>query len=59
MTKFQAYMKRYGSGINFYGGPGEAAQKFFVKAPGQKTQCPVSKYAVQTANQCYDIMLVL
>jgi hypothetical protein len=57
MTKFQAYMKRYGSAINFYGGPGEAAHKFFVKAPGQKTQRCVSKYAVQTTNQCYDIMV--
>jgi hypothetical protein len=36
MTKFQPYMKRYGRAINFYGGPGEAAHKYFVKAPGQK-----------------------
>ncbi len=57
MTNFQPYMKRYGSAMNFYGGPGEAANKFFVKAPGQKTQHCVSKYAVQTANQCYDIMV--
>jgi hypothetical protein len=28
-----------------------------VKVPGQKTQRQVSKYAVQTANQCYDIMV--
>jgi hypothetical protein len=34
MTKFQPYMKQYGSAINLYGGPGEAAQKFFVKALG-------------------------
>jgi hypothetical protein len=34
MTKIQPYMKRYGSAINFYGGPGEAAHKYFVKAPG-------------------------
>jgi hypothetical protein len=57
LTKFLPYMKRYGSAINFYGGPGEAAHKLFVKAPGQKTQHRVSKYAVQTANQCYDIMV--
>ncbi len=25
--------------------------------PGQKTQCHVSEYAVQTANQCYDIIV--
>jgi hypothetical protein len=36
-------IKRYGSAINFYG--------------GRKTQRCVSKYAVQTANQCYDIMV--
>ena len=57
MTKLQPYMKRYGSAINCYGGPGEAAHKYFVKAPGQKTQCRVSKFAVQTANQCYDMMV--
>jgi hypothetical protein len=41
MTKFHPYIKRYGSTINFYGGPGEAAHKYFVKAPGQKntTSC--------------------
>jgi hypothetical protein len=50
LIKIQPYMKRYGSAINFYGGPGEAAHKFLVKEPGQKTQRRVSKYAVQTAN---------
>jgi hypothetical protein len=57
MTKFQQYMKRYGGAINFYGGPGEAAHKYFVKAPGQKTQHCVSKFAVQTANQSYEMMV--
>jgi hypothetical protein len=57
MTKFQSYIKRYGSAINFYGGPGEAAHKYFVKAPGQKTQRRVSEFAVQTANQCYDMIV--
>jgi hypothetical protein len=57
MTKFEQYMKRYGSAINFYGGPGEAAHKFFLKAPGQKSQLCVSKYAVQTSNPCYNIMV--
>jgi hypothetical protein len=28
MTKFQPYMKRYSSSMNFYGGPGEAAHRF-------------------------------
>jgi hypothetical protein len=50
-------MKRYGSAIIFYGGPGEAVHKYFVKAPGQKTQHRVSKFAVQTANQCCDMMV--
>ena len=27
----------FGSAINFYGGPGEASHKSFVKAPGKKT----------------------
>jgi hypothetical protein len=57
MTKFQPYVKRYGSAINFYGGLGEAAHKYFVKAPGQETQCRVSKFAVQTANQCYNMIV--
>ena len=38
MTKFQFYMKRYGSAMNLYGGTGESAHKLFVKAPGQTTQ---------------------
>jgi hypothetical protein len=38
MTKMQTYIKLYGSGINFYGGPGEAAHKTFLKSAGQKTQ---------------------
>ncbi len=29
ITKMQEYMKLFGSGINFYGGPGESAQKHF------------------------------
>jgi hypothetical protein len=57
MTKFQSYIKKYGSTMNFYGGPGESAHKFFVKAPGQKTQRRVSEFAIQTTNQYYDIMV--
>jgi len=30
------YMIRYGSAMNFFGGQGESAHKFFVKAPGLK-----------------------
>ena len=57
MTKFQTYIMRYGSAINFYGGTGESAHKIFVKAPGLKTQRRVSEFAVQTARQYY-VMLV-
>jgi hypothetical protein len=34
ITKMQEYMKLFGSGINFYGGPGESAHKQFIKIPG-------------------------
>ncbi len=57
MTKFQSYIKKYGSAMNFYGGPGESAHKFFVKAPGKKTQRHVSEFVIQTANQYCDIMV--
>ncbi len=57
MTKFQSYIKKYGSAMIFYGGPGESAHKLFVKAPGQKTQRRVSEFAIQTTNLYYDIMV--
>ncbi len=57
MAKFQSYIKRYGSAMNFYGGTGESAHKQFVKAPGQKTQRRVSELASQTALQFYDILV--
>jgi hypothetical protein len=31
ITKMQEYMKLFGSGINFYGGPGESAHKYLLK----------------------------
>jgi hypothetical protein len=31
--------------MNFFGGPGEAAHKFFVKAPGLKTQRRAKEFA--------------
>ena len=43
--------------MNFYGGPGEAAHKTFVKSAGQKTQRRVSKFTQQTAHQYYNMML--
>jgi hypothetical protein len=57
MTKFQSYMKKYGKAMIFFGGPGEAAHKFFVKAHGLKTHRPVTKFAILTANQYYDIVV--
>ncbi len=57
MTKMQSYIKLFGSGMNFYGGPGEAAHKTFVKSAGQKTQRRLSKFAQQTAHQYYNMML--
>ncbi len=57
MTKIQSYTQHFGSGMNFYGGPGEAAHKTFVKSAGQKIQRRVGKFAQQTAHQYYNYML--
>ena len=60
MTKFQFYMKWYGSAINFYGGgTGESAHKHFVMAPGQKTQQQVTEFASQVANQYYCMLITM
>jgi len=59
MTKFQFYMKQYGSAINFYGGTGESAHKHFVKAPGLKTQRRVTEFPSQVANQYYCMMVTM
>ncbi len=47
----------FGSGINFYGGPGESAHKQFIKLPGQRTQSRVSEFAQQTALQYYNMLV--
>jgi hypothetical protein len=57
MTKMQSYIKLFGSGMNFYGGPGEAAHKTFVKSAGYKTQRRLSEFAQQTAHQYFSMML--
>jgi hypothetical protein len=57
-TKMQHYIKKFGSAMNFYGGPGEASHKCFVKAPGFKTQRRMREFAVQTAKQYYNLMMV-
>ena len=57
MTKMQEYMTLFGSGINFYGGPGESAHKQFIKIPGQRTQRRVSEFAQQTAIQYHNMLV--
>jgi hypothetical protein len=57
MTKMQSYIKQFGSGINFFGGPGEAAHKTFVKAAGLKTQPRAPEFAQQTAHQYYNYLI--
>jgi hypothetical protein len=47
----------FGSGINFYGGPGESAHKQFIKIPGQRAQQRVSEFAQQTAHQYYNMLV--
>jgi hypothetical protein len=55
-TKMQEYMRLFGSEINIYGGPGESAQKQFIKIQGQRTQRRVSESAQQTALQYYNML---
>jgi hypothetical protein len=43
--------------VNFYGDPGEAAHKTFIKSAGQKTQRTVGEFAQQTAHQYYNYLL--
>jgi hypothetical protein len=57
MTKMQSYIKCFGSGMNFYGSPGEAVHKIFVKSAGQRTQRRENKFSQQTAHQYYNYML--
>ncbi len=51
ITKMQEYMTLFGSGINFYGGPGESARKQFIKIPGQRTQQRVSEFVKKYARR--------
>ncbi len=57
MTKMQEYIKLFGSGINFYGGPGESAHKRFSKILGQRTQWQVNEFAKQMALQYYNMLV--
>ncbi len=59
LAKMQDYVCLYGSAMNFYGGPGEASHKQFVKAPGLKTQRRMCEFASQrTARQYYNFMAI-
>jgi hypothetical protein len=49
ITNMQEHVRLFGSGINFYDGPGESACKQFMKILGQRTQKKVSEFAQQTA----------
>jgi hypothetical protein len=56
MAKFQSYITRYGSVMNFYGGTGESAHTI-CKSTWAKTQRRVSEFASQTALQFYHILV--
>ena len=57
LAKMIDYIVLFGSAMNFYGGPGEASHKSFVKAPGLKTQRRVCEFASQVADQYYIMMV--
>ena len=57
LAKMIDYIVLFGSAMNFYGGPGEASHKSFVKAPGLKTQRRVCEFASQVADQYYTMMV--
>ena len=57
MMKMRYYIQLYGSGMNFFGGPGESHHKTFVKAPGKQTQRRVGEFAIQVADRFYENLL--
>ena len=57
MAKMVDYICLFGSGINFFGGPGESSHKQFMKSPGLKTQRRVSEFATQVAKQYHHVMV--
>lgn len=57
LTKMQTYMCLFGSGINFYGGPGECNHKKFVKDTGNNTQLQIGTFTSQVAERMYETML--
>ena len=57
MMKMKYYIQLFGSGMNFFGGPGDSHHKSFVKGPGQQTQRCVGEFAVQVANRVYEDLI--
>ena len=57
LTKMQHYMCLFGSGINFFGGPGECNHKKFVKDMANNTQCRLDSFTSQVARRYYESML--
>ena len=58
MTKFETYIRLFGSAINFYGGHGESHHKYFVKAPGENTQRIVSEFVAQLSQRVYECLVL-
>lgn len=58
MTKMQTFMLKYGSGMNFYGGPGESHHKQFVKFPGQNTQRRVNEFSKQVSERVHENLML-
>ena len=52
-TKFQDYMMRFGSAINFYGGVGECNHKQFVKLTGFNTHKRIQSFISKVATRYY------
>ncbi len=54
IAKMQSYIKLFDSGINFYGGPGEASHKTFLKSAEKKNS--MKSEQICTTN-CTSILL--
>ena len=58
LTKMQYYICLFGSGINFFGGPGECNHKRLVKDTGNNTQGRVDCFSSQVAIRYYESVLL-
>jgi hypothetical protein len=57
LTKFQLYMKLYGSASNFFGGVGESNHKKKLKATGNNMQKRAHNFTSQIATRYYKWMV--